>query len=532
VISGVAQSGYIAGTKIAAPIVIEVTDFSGLPVPGVQLSLNTTGGGWITPSIGATDGEGRAVIYWTLGREAGPNSLQISIPNFAVSPVEFTTTTIPGAIALLFIRPAAATIAQGDKLQLVATPVDANGNAVGGAAISWVSSNETAVSVSSSGLLTAVAPGNAVIGATAGGASAYTIVAVPVPAGPNGPGIPPFTMAVSASQDYGISVVRSDGTVESKISCGSQCSFLAGPKWSRDGSKLAAIGRRDTLSVLFVVNRDGTGLHEVASAPLLLFTLGHSNSGSWPEFDEDWSTDGRLVYVRSTRAGSSIETVAADGTGRTIVRLATDSIRTYSDLFNVQYPRWGLGDSMISAKIVNRIYAMNPDGSNSRPLTPVGIGMSEHIWSPDGKTIAFLGDDPNQRAISVLDPVSGSLRQIVVPGALLCWAPNSSGFSLLTGDARNPYWVSISTVNLDGTGLQTAVIGMMTWNNPVIGAWSPDGRFLVYLDNRSLAGGPAGAQVYAQSLFQGTNTRLGDARNVIFFSIAETRGCGGSVAYP
>jgi len=429
------------------------------------------------------------------------------------------------AISFLGTSPTAATVAQGSTLQLVAEALDAKGVFFDPQGISWASSNPTAVSVSSSGLLTAAMPGNAIITATAQGMSGASLIEVPVPAGPNGPGIPAFTMAISAKQDSGITIVRSDGTVESRIACGTQCEFLAGPNWSRDGSKLSLSGRRGTSSVLFVANRDGTGLHEVASTPRLSLTVGPASFFAWPVFNEDWSTDGRLVYVRSTYAGSSIETVAADGTGRTIVRAGTDSILTYADLFNVQYPRWGLGDSMISAQIANRIYVMNPDGSNSRPLTPVSIGISEHIWSPDGTTIAFMNVDPNQIAISVLNPVSGSLRQIVVPGFFFCWAPNSSGFSVVSRDPVHFLWLSIYTVNLDGTGLHKAVIGMMDMGNRVIGAWSPDGRFLVYLDDRSQAGGSVGAQLYAQSLGAGTNTRLGDARNVLFFSIAETRGC-------
>lgn len=527
VISGLPSGSYTAGTRIATPIVVEVTDPSGLPVPDIQLSFNTVGGGWVTPDPVITDGDGKAGMYWNLGREAGPNSLQISIASSpSIAQVEITTTTIPGSVAFLFMRPTAATMAEGSTLQLVAIAADANFNAVAGAAISWVSSNETAVSVSSSGLLTAVAPGNATIGATANGASAYAPVSVPVPAGPNGPGIPPFTMAITVEQDYGITIVRSDGTVESKILCGTQCSSLTGPNWSRDGRKLAVTGRRDTLSVLFVVNRDGTDLHEVASAPRL-FISPPTNSAYWTGFGADWSTDGRLVYVRSTKDGNAIETVAADGTGRSTVMAPTDPIRTLADL-NTGNPRWGLGDSMITAEIGRQIYSMNPDGSNLRQLTSVTTGAFGHRWSPDGKTIAFsttMGFD--QGAIWILDPVSGALRQILTPRLRgFCFSPNSSQLSLVSLENELQNWISIYTVNVDGTGSQRAVMAIVDISNPVIGAWAPDGKFLVYTDDRRFAGGPVGTQVYAQSISEGTNTRLSDVTKVTFFSIAETRGCG------
>jgi Big-like domain-containing protein/WD40 repeat protein len=524
-LSGVTPTGYVAGTKIATPVVIQVTDAAGLPVPNVELAFNTTGGGWVSPELVTTDREGKAYAYWNLGREAGPNSLLIFVASSPSIPsVEITTSTIPGAVAFLFMGPPAATLAKGSTLQLVATAADANFNAVPGTAISWVSSNETAVSVSLSGLLTAAAPGNATIGATANAASAYATVTVPVPAGPSGPGIPPFTMAISANGDNGISIVRSDGTVESRIACGTQCSYLGGPNWSRDGSKLAVTGRRDTLSVLFVVNRDGTNLHEVASAPRL-FISPPTNSAYWTGFGAAWSTDGRLVYVRSSKDGNAIETVAADGTGRSTVMAPTNPIRTLADL-NTGNPRWGLGDSMISAEIGNQIYSMNPDGSNLRQLTSVTSGAFGHKWSPDGKTIAFstiAGFD--QGMISILDPVSRALRQIIAPRfASFCWSPNGSQLSLVSLENELQGWKSIYTVNVDGTALQRAVMAI-TGMGYTGSAWSPDERFLVYLDDRRFAGGPVGAQLYAQSLSEGTNTRLGDFRDLTSFSVAEVRGC-------
>jgi Tol biopolymer transport system component len=93
-------------------------------------------------------------------------------------------------------------------------------------------------------------------------------------------------------------------------------------------------------------------------------------------------------------------------------------------------------------------------------------------------------------------------------------------------------WLSIYTVNADGSGLRQAVIAILDMFNPVIGAWSPDGKFLVYLDDRTPTSAPGAGQVYAQSISEGTNTKLSDAGNVIFFSIAEARGCGRSFQYP
>jgi hypothetical protein len=524
-ISGLPSGSYVAGTTIATPIVVQVTDSKGLAVPEVRLAFSGIGGGSVTPDLVVTDANGNAQFYWNLGTAPGANSLIISVAAPpGIAPVEITTTTIPVSVAFLFVAPYAGTIAQGTTLQLVAREEDASFNEVTGVPISWVSSNEAALSVSSSGLLTAVAPGYAIIGATAGKATAYLTFSVPVPAGPGGPGIPPFTMAVSAAQDYGISIVRSDGTVESRITCGTQCALLAGPNWSRDGSKLSFTGRRDFVSVLFVANRDGSDLHEVASAPGWTVSDHQYTTRYWPEFTEDWSTDGRLVYVRATQTGSSIETVAADGTNRTTVMASTNSAGN---------PQWGLGDSMITAETGGQIYSMNPDGSNLHQLTSATAGAFNHRWSPDGKTIAFFSDPTfDQGIISILDPLSGALRQIIVSRMRsFCWSPNSSQLSFVSLENELQGWQSIYTVNVDGTNLQRSVMPIMDMDNSA-SAWSPDGGFLVYMDDRRFTGGPPFGQIYAQSVNQGTNTKLSDMRNVIFLSIAGARGCGRFFAYP
>ncbi|HEX9218850.1 MAG TPA: hypothetical protein VF858_00045, partial [Gemmatimonadaceae bacterium] len=138
-----------------------------------------------------------------------------------------------------------------------------------------------------------------------------------------------------------------------------------------------------------------------------------------------------------------------------------------------------------------------------------------------------------QENISVLDPVSGASRQITVPRfRTFCWSPSSSQLSLVSLENELQNWLSIYTVNADGTGLRRVVIAILDIFNPVIGAWSPDGRFLIYLDDRASTGVPGAGQVFAQSINQGTNTRLSDVGNVIFFSIAETRGCGRFFSYP
>ena len=62
--------------------------------------------------------------------------------------------------------------------QLTATVLDQNGAVMAGAAVTWVSSSSSVASVSSTGLVTAVADGTATVTATTGSASGTASVTV------------------------------------------------------------------------------------------------------------------------------------------------------------------------------------------------------------------------------------------------------------------------------------------------------------------------------------------------------------------
>ena len=529
-VSGVNATGYELASLIPTPVVIRVTDQRGLPVPNVKVLFTPDNYGSVTPNaVMMSDGEGNVVTQWTLGAIAGRNTLVVSAPDVpSIAALAITTTTVAGPIARVVINPPAATIAQGSTLRLDGYGADTYGNRLNGTPISW-SSSDPSVATVSGGLVAAAGPGLATISATYIGFVATTLVSVPVPTGPGGAGIPLFSIATTVDNDLGITVLRSDGTVESRITCGTACEYLTRPNWSRDGSKLSLTGKRGDLSVLFVANRDGSDLHEVASTPKLRILTSKGSFDHWPQFHEDWSVDERLVYVRAAVSATSIETVRADGSGRNTI-MTTSGVFFTGDLLRLVNTRWGLGDAMITARIDQQLTAMDPDGTNARRLA--AIGFDEHVWSPDGTTIAFVTGHADHATISLVDPISASVRTINVPSAgSVCWSPNSLEFSMVSlepvsdriGSAqRQPFWQSISTIRHDGTGLRKVVPVLMGWG-PLTHSWSPDSKFIIYPDDRSLSGGANGPQLYAQSIDQGTNTRISDIVNVNFFTIAGAR---------
>lgn len=91
-------------------------------------------------------------------------------------------TVIPIPVASVVVAPAVATVAIGGTQQLSASTLDASGNALTGRAVVWSSSDQTKVTVSSSGLVTGIAAGTVTITATSEGraGSASLTAATPI----------------------------------------------------------------------------------------------------------------------------------------------------------------------------------------------------------------------------------------------------------------------------------------------------------------------------------------------------------------
>jgi uncharacterized protein YjdB len=114
-----------------------------------------------------------------------------------------------GPVSTITITPASGSVIQGRTLQLAASFHDAEGNAVSGGTVTWSSSNKPVAAVSTSGLVTGVAVGNASITATADGKSKSAAIAVtgsssgtttePAPA-PAPPPPPPTTTTTACTQ--------------------------------------------------------------------------------------------------------------------------------------------------------------------------------------------------------------------------------------------------------------------------------------------------------------------------------------------
>ena len=93
-----------------------------------------------------------------------------------------TVTSIP--VASVSLSPASASVSVGQTVQFVATPKDANGNALTGRTVTWGSSNSSVATVSGSGLASGAAAGSATITATSEGKNGSATITVTAPPPP------------------------------------------------------------------------------------------------------------------------------------------------------------------------------------------------------------------------------------------------------------------------------------------------------------------------------------------------------------
>jgi PKD repeat protein len=130
-----------AGTALSQPLVVQVTDAFGNPIAGVPISWAAEGGGSVSEASNQTDANGLASVQRTLGPTAGIQTTVATSEGLAGSPVTFTHTATAGSAAGLSIVSGNEQTAQaGTELpgDLVVRLVDAAGNGVPGAAVTWV----------------------------------------------------------------------------------------------------------------------------------------------------------------------------------------------------------------------------------------------------------------------------------------------------------------------------------------------------------------------------------------------------------
>lgn len=430
------------------PMTLTITDASGRPVTGRPVSWESRHEHVATVSPeGVVTGvaPGTATIRATVDGKHGTATVHVSWPPVAAVTLDAQDVSLD----------------EGGTRQLVATPRDAQGRALPGLFVGFVSSDAGIARVDALGHVTAVRPGTARITVTAHGKSTEAVVTVtadhaydllyqshdgsttsiwqldmrdaagvptrlfPGRDGANAVPSPDGSRIafLSGGIDAGIWIANRDGSELRELVIGSRWSPVYQPAWSPDGTKLAFTRRPDQ-------QPEQIWIVDVATGVALVTTNDHPGGQSWPT----WSPlpiDGshRIAYAQLEGGRQQIWTMREDGTDRRPV--------TTGDVFDSQ-PAWSPDGQTIALQRLTvshfDIWLVDAAGGNERGLVGIHFAGTQNTpaWSPDGKFIAFASRHETYGQ-------EGSINQIYtvrVNDGLL--ARRTSG----EGDKLLPTWIA------------------------------------------------------------------------------------------
>jgi WD40 repeat protein len=268
-----------------------------------------------------------------------------------------------------------------------------------------------------------------------------------------------------------VKILDSSGVTLVVISCGVGCR-ARNVEWSEDGELLAITGKLDSASALFVARADGSEIRELARIPA---TIIPGPKGStmleFSDFQQAWSSDGRLTYVNNGLVVS-----AADGTGKQTLLPGASILR----------PRWGPRDSAIT--YINgatfQLDIMRPDGSNPRRLLTLPRNVTGQVWSPNGSMLAISTNTDAEGSLYVLDSRCLILREIggVPYVSSYCWSPDSGALAFIHAETvplSNNQIATASVVRPDGFDLTHLTLTPGYLSSRV--SWSSDGKAVFLL---------------------------------------------------
>jgi Tol biopolymer transport system component len=334
--------------------------------------------------------------------------------------------------------------ATGAVQQMTASPKDASNNAIVGATITWTSRNPSVATVNSSGLVTSVGAGTAMIVAEAtGGAADSTLVTV---------GLGTLALQRSFSGVTEIWTISTDGT---GLTQRTLTSSVAGhPKYNANGTKLLFNSNVTGQHRIYVANADG-------SSPTNISTAATTNDHS-----AVWSPDGTKVAFISDRVGTTeVWTMDADGSNQ--ARLTFDGA-------SVERPAWSPDGTKIAFSTTRdgqyEVYVMNTDGTGLTNLTN-NAGIDAYpSWSPDGTKIAFVSDRSGATEVYTMTAAGGSVTRLTffTDNALTAqWSPDGRNIAVTTVNAGSTSY-GLWMMNSDGSNQvnfynQAAYVEVGSW---------------------------------------------------------------------
>jgi len=186
-----------------------------------------------------------------------------------------------------------------------------------------------------------------------------------------------------------------------------------------------------------------------------------------------WSPDGRWISYSSTRGGT-LDIWKTDGVRvRRVVRQGDD-------------PAWSSDGRRIAFTGDGYVKIVAANGGASRRITPAN--SVQPTWSPDSRRIAYSGFPENGACSDgysiFLEHPDGTHREALVQGDEFeeyfapAWSRDGRKIAYVHGDGRD----AIETISVRSGSINSVTSEKLRPGRP---SWSPDGRYLVFTDDKT-----------------------------------------------
>jgi Tol biopolymer transport system component len=251
-------------------------------------------------------------------------------------------------------------------------------------------------------------------------------------------------------------------------------------------------GYRDGSYTIYSMNADGSNQKAVIPAPLPPRRL--------PVYGNPvWSPDGsKIAFAVAPDYGREHEIYVMNADGSSIIRLTNNTVDDIS-------PAWSPDGGMIAfvssdESLGNGIYVMNVDGSNLARLTNTDRRGESPSWSPNGRSILFSAYDGVSR-IYIMDSNGENQRPLTNnqywSNFSPRWSPNGNK---ITFSSSQHGLEEIYVMNSDGSNEVRLTNNRNYDGQPT---WSPDGNKIAFTSNRD-----ARFEIYVMDIDSTNQTRL------------------------
>lgn len=419
--------------------------------------------------------------------------ISVILTTYAFASCRDLTTPVTN-VATVTIDPRSLTFRVGQRHQLNAIAKDAHNEILVGRSLTWSSSDTTTVTVSVSGMVTGIRPGEATITANSGastGTATITVTAVPVITVE----IDPPTVTLYVEQTFALAAVLKDSagdTLTNRVVTWSSSDTARAivtdsgvvKAVSAGSATITASSEGKTGTATIITRIIPVSTVDVEPGTVQLFTgetrqlsavtrdsAGRTQIGravTWMSSDTTRATVTDSGVVTALREGVATITAICEGkAGTTVITIGRDIV----------YAAQGDGDGR-----VNRVFKVHPDGTLPTMLADSVSDMAWPVWSPDGSKIAFVGSSTiTGRDIFVMNADGSGKKNLTnspEPDDYPLWSPTGTHIAFASYRATGNYQIFV--MESDGSNPRRVSPATRAAGFDRGMSWSPDGRSLAY----------------------------------------------------